>query len=259
MERVRAARLFFAAATVGLLIFLGGSRLAAPIRQAVRSTFLPVLDSAGRRSSQVRGWLAGATAARLNSLEEERIRLLAEIARRDASARENELLREALTLRREGEVGAIPATTLGFLRQGREEYLLLDRGTADGIGIGDVVISRGRVLAGTVVEVSERSAHVILLSSASRSIDILVPAANLRAIARGNNARELIIDLVPQDATLNTGDLILASPRAAGGRSALLVGEIREVRPAEREVFKAVRAIHLFDPAEDGVLVLLAP
>ena len=184
--------------------------------------------------------------------------MLAEIARREDDRRENEVLREALALRKEGETGVIAAKTIGFLREGRDEFLLLNRGTSDGVSIGDLVIDKNRVLGGTVVGLSPRSSRAILLSSASRSTDVFIQGANLRAIARGANSRELIIDLVPQDAEVKVGDLARASSRSSAGRASLLVGEIRESRQSENDAFKTVRALAIFDPAEEEVLILLA-
>jgi rod shape-determining protein MreC len=215
--------------------------------------------AADRSAERLRGWLTGSAARRIGELEADRIRLLAEVADREAIRRENELLRAVVALRGEGEAGGIPARAVAFLREGREEFLILDRGAADGLGVGDIVLDQNRVFGGTVIAVAERSARVILLSSPSRSTDVILPNSNLRAIARGANSRELSIELVPTDAAVHSGDLVLASSRATGGRRALLVGEIREARQAEHEPFMSVRAVHLFDPATEGVLVLLAP
>ncbi|MBI4132906.1 MAG: rod shape-determining protein MreC [Candidatus Sungbacteria bacterium] len=219
----------------------------------------------------IRSWLGGGASARLRTLEDERVRLLAELAHREGILRENEVLRQALSLEEQGESGVIPASAVGFFREGRDEFLLLNRGARDGIGGGDVVVSRSGVLVGSVIEAGPRFSKVALLTSPTRSIDVLLAGGELRpvpqqgsgtglrAIARGNNNRELVIDLVPQDADIKVGDLVVASPRATGGRRSLLIGEIREVRSAEHEVFKAIRAVHLFDPREEDVVVLLAP
>lgn len=216
----------------------------------------PVFAAAGRGAQVIRGWVGiGGAAGR----EEEHTRLLLRLGELEAQEKENETLRAALALRSDGEEGAIPAAAIAFIREGRDEYLILNRGTADGIGIGDIVVNTGRVLGGTVVSVDPHASRVILFSSPSRSVDVTIPSAGLRAIARGSNARELSIDLVPPDAAVEAGDIVLASPRATGGRRSLLLGEIREARLAEHEVFKIVTAIHLFDPADPAVIVLLAP
>lgn len=230
-----------------------------PGRDALIGAAAPIFGSLRRATDWVASRVGGSGGERIRALERERIELLAEIARLGELRRENELLRQALVLRAEGEAGVIPATAVAFFREGREEFLLLDRGTDQGIGVGDLILDRRRVLAGTVVEVSRRSARAILLTSPSRSTEVTIAGRDLRAVARGDNGRELAIDLVPQDAEIAVGDLIVASPRLAGGRRSLLVGEVREVRRAEQAVFKTVRAVHLFDPAEDALLVLLAP
>lgn len=246
------------AVTVGLLVFLSGASAIRPWRERLLDGGSGIMAAFSSSGTWLAGFIGGARGERVAGLERERVLLLAEIARREAVLRENETLRRALTLRDAGEAGVLPASVIGVVREGREEFILLNRGTADGIGVGDLVIGQNRALGGAVVAVGERTSRALLLSSASRSIDVFVGASSVRAIARGNNNRELVIELVPPDAVIQPGDLITASPRAAGGRSSLLVGEVREVRPAAHEVFQAVRAVHLFDPADDDVFVLLA-
>lgn len=252
---IRVALFVIAGAFIVVLSAAGAVR---PMRNWVLGAGVAAFDRAHRAAAWIRDVVGGGK-TRIGALERERAELLARIGRLEALRQENETLRAALSLRDEGEAGALPATVVGFLREGRDEFLLLDKGTRDGIGVGDLVVDRHRVLGGTVVSVGPRFARVILLTSASRSTDILLPASDLRAIARGNNAGELIIDLVPRDAEVSVGDLVIASPRATGGRRSLVVGEIREVKKAEHEVFKSVRAVQLFDPFGDDVLVLLAP
>lgn len=253
----RSVPLIAGAAAVAAAALLAGA--GATLSGAAARAMLPALAAIGRATDRAQGWMSGATAKRLAGLESERRGLLAEVANREEFKRENELLYATLALRREGESAALPAGVIGVTREGRDEFLILDRGTAEGASVGDIVVDSQRILGGTVVEVSPHSSRAILLSSASRSIDVVIPTSNLRAIARGANVRELIIELVPSGAEVAVGDLIVASPRATGGRRGLAVGRIREVRRSEQEVFKTVRATHLFDPAEEGVIILLAP
>lgn len=240
-------------------VFLGAASAVRPWRERLLERGAGAMAALRTLGERLAGLTGGSRGERLMRLERERVLLLAEIARRESTLRENETLRRALTLRDAGEAGVLPALIIGVFREGREEFVLLNRGTMEGIGVGDPVIGANRVLGGTVVAVGERSSRALLLSSASQSIDVFVGVSSVRAIARGNNNRELVIELVPPDAAIQPGDLITASPRSTGGRSSLLVGEVREIRPAEHEVFKAVRAVHLFDPSEDDVFVLLAP
>ncbi len=250
---------FFLLVTLGLLVFFSAAPAASPGRAALFRAMAPIFSATSQSTTAVRDWFLGFSRGESRSLAQERAGLLARIAEITAISRENETLRAALALRNDGETGAIPAESIAFYRVGQDEHLLLNRGTADGVGIGDIVVNKERVLGGVVTAVDLKNARVVLFSSPSRAIDVLLPDRGIRAIARGSNARELAITLVPSDADVARGDIILASPRATGGRRALLLGEVREARQAEHEVFKIVRALHLFDPAESSVVILLAP
>lgn len=231
--------------TIGLLVFLGVASLFRPLREHVLDGFSYIVRGLGRLSRQTDS----------AAFEHERVRLLQEIASREELGRENELLRLALLLKSEGARHPTPAAVIGFLREGREEYLLLNRGAADGVAVGDVVVSRDQIFVGTITSVAPRKSHVSLVTSPSRSTDVSLAGTTIRAIAKGNNNRELIIDLVPQQSDLRVGDLLVASPRSSGFSRSILVGEIREVKQAENEVFKFVRAVHLFDPSDDEVII----
>lgn len=247
------------------VVLLGGAffllvaraALFAPLRVRIVDWFTPVLAALDGVTFRAAGWMSRGGTRRIAELERERVELLAEVSRREELVRENETLREALSLRASGEAGVLPATVIGFLREGRDEYLLLNRGAADGIGVGDLVINKEHALGGAVAEVSAHGARALLASSGLRDTEVLFAGSDITAIARGNNNREFAIDLVPQDAAIQQGDLIVASPRATGGRRSLLLAEVREVRPAEHEVFKTIRATHLFDPTDNDVLILL--
>jgi len=194
---------------------------------------------------------------KIQELEAERITLLGEIARGDDIRRENEALRAALALRSEGVDGAIPASVAGAFRAGRDEFLLLNRGVADGIAVGDIVLDARRVFGGTVTEVTPRTATVRLITSPSASIEALLSRTDTRALIRGANSLELVADLVPGDADVNPGDLVVTSRAAVSGQRSFLIGEVREARKTENSVFKVIRVFHLFDISSGNVIVLI--
>ena len=252
-------RILAVVVTLGLLVFLGASRTARPWREAMFGGIAAAIRVPGHAASRLFSWIGGGSRAEITRLEHERIQLLGEIANREALVRENETLKQALGLRQEGVQGVLPASVIGFIREGRDEYLIINRGAADGIGTGDVAVSRDQVFVGMVSDVTTHAAHVALLTSPSRSTDITFAGSTVHAIAKGNNDRELVVDLVPQQSDVKVGELVVAFPRATGLAKPLPVAQVREVKQAENEVFKSIRAMHLFDPRDDEVLVLIAP
>lgn len=259
MKQRAALKIVAVVVALGLLIFFGTADAAQFLRSGAFRLIAPAFGGTTRVARALRDRMLGFSEEQVRAWEAERGQFIQRLAELTAIRRENETLRAALALRSEGEEGAIPAEAIAFFRDGRDEYVVLNHGIADGVSVGDIVVDTRRVLGGTVVAVDPHAARAILFSSPSRSTDVTIPSADLRAIARGSNARELSIELVPPDAAVKAGDIVLASPRVTAGRRPLLLGEIREVRQAEQEVFKTVRAVHLFDPAESAVIILLAP
>ena len=195
-------KFFLLSVTLGLLVFFSAAPVARPGRAALLRMIAPVFSAAGQSTGTVRDWFMGFSRGELRSFEEERAGFLARIAKLEAVSRENETLRAVLALRGDGEEGAIPAEAIAFYREGQDEYLLLNRGTADGIGIGDIVVNKERMLGGVVSSVDLKSARVVLFSSPSRVIDVFLPERGLRAIARGSNAPELAIELITKDVNI---------------------------------------------------------
>lgn len=252
-------KIFSVVVTIGLLVFLSAGSFTASLRASALGWSSGILKAVGATATHLTGWLGGSSGKRIAELESGRVELLAALAERENLVQENETLGAALGLKQDGVLNPVPVPVIGFVRDGRDEYLLLGRGTQDGIAAGDVVVSREKVFVGTIADASSRVAHVALITSPSRSTDIEIASRNIHAVARGNNDRELIVDLVPQQSDVRTGDLVVASPRATGLAKPLLVGEVREVKQAANEVFQSVSAFHLFNPADDEVIVLAAP
>lgn len=256
MLHVRTIRIGAVVIALGLSIFLSVSRFAEPFREFVLDGIAPVFRGFTKGTEFLTRAARGSEGERIRLLEEERIKLLQEIANREELKKENELLRGALALTASGEETVIPAFITAFLREGRDEYILINRGMDDGVTAGDVVVDHNRVLVGIVQEASRRTSRIGLITSPSQTIDVLFAGTELRGLSRGNNAKELLIELVPQDADVKIGDLIVASPRAVRGRTSLLIGQVRDVKNVEHEIFKEIRAEHLFQPSDIGVLVL---
>ncbi|MBI2055422.1 MAG: rod shape-determining protein MreC [Candidatus Sungbacteria bacterium] len=244
-------RMALMAVAVTLLVFLGASARFDPWRSRATSAIVPVLSFLRSSADFLRTLVGG---AEIEALTNERNLLLAKEARWKDALSENEALRQALAMRKTGESGVIVARVVGFFREGRSEFVTLDRGTESGVAEGDIVVSQSRVLAGTIVSVGIGFSRVLLLTSPSKSVDVVV--GDIKAIAKGNNSRELIIDLVPPDAEVKIGDAVRPALRASSGQGGIIIGVVREVKRAENEVFKSVKAFHLFDPAEDNVLIL---
>src|SRR3989344_2631750 len=142
-----------------------------------------------------------AAAFRENSeLKEINMRLLIDKAEFLLIQKENETLRRALKLQEETKQALSDADIIGAFNEGREEYLILNRGSAAGVSEGSAVLSPEGALVGVVRTVSSEPSTVRLLASASEHLTVSILPANVNAALRGDNSGEYVISLVPADA-----------------------------------------------------------
>ncbi|MBF8291032.1 MAG: rod shape-determining protein MreC [Chloroflexi bacterium] len=123
-----------------------------------------------------------------------------------------------------------------------QRRIVLDRGTSDGIAIGDVVIAGGGALVGRVVEVGSTSATVQLISdSASTVIGQLIGSAATGEIV-GQLPGSLLMENIDSTVAVALGEeVVTAGIELAGGiRSpypkGLVIGRVIDVRRDANEV-----------------------
>lgn len=119
------------------------------------------------------------------------------------------------------------------IRKEAGHHLLLNRGTLDGLSLGQYVMTDG-VVIGTVSEVSTATARVTMLINNSHSIEVRIHregAGNdyIRANLKGNGVNSCKIPLVSREFDIKPGDLVYASPNTEFLDTPRIIGEIKEV------------------------------
>ena len=191
-------------------------------------------------------------------------RLSAEVAtlreERAASEQVTALL-EAVSVyeNREGSLttGTIPAAVLAPDPSPTRESLLINRGSTHGVRVGQPVLGPAATLVGIVTKVDERSSHVRLLIDARSAVTAVVQGSRTPgALAGGNEG--LHLELIPLNAPITIGDVVLTS--ALGGQlpAGLLAGRITAVHTKPHDLFATVVVEPLVDYARlEQLLVLI--
>ncbi len=209
-------------------------RAVAPFSLALRGASLDASDL-------LRGLLRRDQLARENeALRQEVEALRAELARRaDASQRlaELERLLQVKSARpQDGLLGArVLAVELGPLRQA----VAIDRGSDDGLRQGMVVLSEGGSLVGTVSRLYADHAWVTLLTDPRSAINVSVQTGqgDSRGVAVGRVGQMPALEMVPREAGVEDGDLVVTSGLGGKFPPGLLVGVARSVRAHPQDVF----------------------
>jgi rod shape-determining protein MreC len=116
-------------------------------------------------------------------------------------------------------------------------YVIINRGSNDGIQRGmPVVTNEG--LVGRVDAVIADASRIQLITDPGSSVNIHLKNANTDALLIGSVTGDVSLDLISQDATVESGDLILTSGLGGGFPADLIVGQVVNVRKLPSELFQ---------------------
>ncbi|NPA92705.1 MAG: rod shape-determining protein MreC [Chloroflexi bacterium] len=116
-------------------------------------------------------------------------------------------------------------------------YIIINRGSDDGLRVGMPVVS-AEGLVGRIDAVLPNAARVQLITDPNSAVDVRTQPSNTNAVLVGSLTGELSLDMVPLEAQLHTGDLVLTS--GLGGRYPpnILAGQVVSVRKLSYALFQ---------------------
>jgi rod shape-determining protein MreC len=200
----------------GLLFLFSGSAPVLAVQgaagQVARTVSEPVA-AIGRGVASVRDLFVDIRSlqARLTALLEERDQLASEAARIASLEREVAELQATLDLRATTSFATVAAQVVARDFAIDRRYVILDVGSADGVKVGDVVIGAGASLAGRVVQVSDQSCQVRLLTDPEFSVTSEVASTGAIGQVRGRAANPLAFDDVDAQRQVLVGAEITTS------------------------------------------------
>jgi rod shape-determining protein MreC len=195
------------------------------------------------------------------NLHADNARLQADNLRLQEIQRENAQLTALLATK-----GATPFKTIAAVVIARERpevgrIVTIDRGTDDGLALGDVVIAAGGALAGRVTEASSSTAHVTLINDPSSTVTGMVDTDRATGDVSGQLGDVLRMDNIEATQRVAIGDQVVTAGIVLGGgiRSpypkGLLIGQVVDV---QRDANAIVQTAYLQPTAElDKVEYLL--
>ena len=162
--------------------------------------------------------------------------------------KENEILRKALEIGLKKDFKLVFAQVIG--KDVSQDSILIDQGSKDGVRVGLPVITQQKILVGKISKVYENFSDVVLISNKESSFDakILAPYqtegfgagsdTEIYGIVKGKGNFKLYFDLIPKDQELKEGDFLVTSALGGVFPPGLLIGEIKEVKKSDVELFQ---------------------
>ncbi len=181
----------------------------------------------------------------------------AQLDRMQSIALENERLRALLGgtrgYRLQVQLAGIVDVDLDPFRQ----RVVLDRGSRDGVQVGQAVIDDGGMV-GQVIEVTSQRAVALLITDAEHAVPVQIVRTGLRLIAYGTEQPDrLRVTNIPQSADVRNGDKLVTSGIGGVFPAGFPVGTISQVQPDETQLFltAAVTPAANLDRGRDVLLV----
>lgn len=116
-------------------------------------------------------------------------------------------------------------------------YIIINRGSNDGFLRGmPVVTNQG--LVGRIDAVIADAARVQLITDPASNVNIRLQNAEVEASLIGSVTGDVTLDLIPQDTTIELGDLVLTSGLGGGYPPDLIVGQVINVRSRDFDLFQ---------------------
>ncbi len=135
-------------------------------------------------------------------------------------------------------------------------YLVIDLGQEHGIRDGMPVVTE-RGLVGRVSQANRTSSRVLLLTDPASAVSALIQSSRLTGVVQGQAGGGLVMEYIPQDATVAPGEIVITS--GLGGRfpRGLVIGQITSVYRRDYEMFQraVVRPSVDFDRIEQVLVI----
>jgi len=116
-------------------------------------------------------------------------------------------------------------------------YVIINVGSNGGVLPGMPVVTE-KGLVGRVDAVIAEAARVQLVTDAASAVNVRMQVSTTEAMLVGSITGDLSLDMIPQDANVQIGDVVLTSGLGGDYPANMLVGQVVSVRKQQSELFQ---------------------
>jgi rod shape-determining protein MreC len=230
-------------------LLMGASRLAIlePVENLVLSIVSPIQEGLRDASRPIADFVTNLTD--VNELTDENQRLREEMDRLSSEVsrlRESEIrlqeLQNLLQVKEEHQEDEyLAANVFAKDPSSLKEVVAIDRGKADGVREGMVVITEGRSMVGSVTKVLDDYAWVTLITDPNSAVTAMIQESRAQGVVVGDYNRRLTMEFVAQEADVSEGDTVVTSGLGGTLPAGTVIGRVADVEQQPQELFQWVR------------------
>jgi rod shape-determining protein MreC len=135
-------------------------------------------------------------------------------------------------------------------------YVIIDRGSDDGLRKGMPVITQ-QGLVGSTVAVTAGAARVQLINDPGSSVNVILQKSGEEAVLNGQITGEIELDMISQNASVQPGDLVMTSGLGGNYPANLLVGQVLTVRNQASALFQTASVQPTVDFSQLDIVLII--
>lgn len=172
------------------------------------------------------------------ALENEVAQLQSEIVALQENLAQSEILYTLLDFARTNPAHTyIAATVIGREISPYLQYIVIDKGSNDGISYGMPVVTQ-QGLVGRIDAVIANAARIQLITDAGSIVNVRLKTADVEGQIRGSITGEISLDRVPQDTDVQVGEVLLTSGLGGTYPPNIFVGQVLTMQSGQNTLFK---------------------
>ena len=246
---------------VGILLLALGGYLT-PISRVALSPFISTQTWMASRYLAIRDFMTAprdvVRLAQINDqLEAEVSRLQSQIIELQQQNSELQVLSALLDFARtHSENEYITAAVIGRDISPFLHYVIINRGSDDGLRRGMPIVS-SQGLVGRVAAVTADGARVQLINDPDTAINVRIQPSGAEGFLQGSITGDITVEAIPQDANIQTGDLVLTSGLGGNFPPDMLIGQVSGVRQRPVELFQTATVEPVVDFSQLEIVLVI--
>lgn len=224
-----------------LLIVASQFQLTRPFENGYSWLIQPVLAAEARVTRKAVNLISvvvaiGDLAKENTVLRQKNTELEAQLVSLKEVAHENTILKQELQFAKESQGTYLPAGLIGRTPTGIIKDLIVDRGSNDGVTVGQVAIAQG-YLIGKVIDTAARQSTIRLITNPRSLVPILLQDSRSTGILRGGISGLTVTDILI-DAPVNLNEAVVTSGLGGEFPAGLPVGKVIETIDRKGDITK---------------------
>jgi len=174
------------------------------------------------------------------ALRQENQELEAEISQLKEVEKENRALRQGLKISRKDQNIIEIASVVGKDIQESQNWILIDKGTKQGIEKNMALISEDMALVGKIAEVMSDFSKAMLITNKESIVAALAEKNRSEGLVKKEEKGKLFMDFIPRSEKLEIGERIITSGMDNIYPKGILIGKIENIDLSQNQLFQKI-------------------